>query len=210
MPPRRTARLSETDAAYLAGLIDGEGTIALTRLHCGHNRQLVISVSNTEHSLLEWVLQSTRVGKITSKRTSSPHHAPGLTYTVANRQALAVLAQVTPYLRSYKAERARLVLERYVELTPRNGKYDDALRVERGDFERQFAAISIRRRRIDPGNCVRDIACPRPACASPDCTRKNQLPCSDFTYSATACNCSGDSIGQGAIIGDPPCCAAPS
>ena len=188
MPPRRTARLSETDAAYLAGLIDGEGTIALTRLHRGQNRQLVISVSNTERSLLGWVLQSTRVGKITSKRTSSPHHAPGLTYTVANRQALAVLAQVTPYLKSYKAERARLVLDRYVELTPRNGKYDDALRVERGDFERLFAGISIRRCRTDAGNCVRDVASPGPVCSSPDYTQKHQLPCSDFTYSATARN----------------------
>ena len=79
MPIRQTARLSETDAAYLAGLIDGEGTVALTRLHRGQNRQLVVSVSSTERTLLEWVLHSTRVGKITSKCTSAPHHAPGLT-----------------------------------------------------------------------------------------------------------------------------------
>lgn len=77
MPPRQPARLSETDAAYLAGLIDGEGTIALTRLHHGQNRQLVIAVSSTVRSLLEWVLHSMRVGKITSKRTSAPHHARG-------------------------------------------------------------------------------------------------------------------------------------
>src|SRR5690606_26669824 len=35
-------------------------------------------------------------------------------------------------------------------------------------------------------------------------------PCSDFTYSATACNWSGLSIGQGVISGEPPCLAAPS
>ena len=188
IPARQTARLSETDAAYLAGLIDGEGTIALTRLHRGQNRQLVISVSSTERSLVEWVLHSTRVGKITSKRTSSPHHAPGLTYTIANRQALALLLQVTPHLRSHKAKRARLVLDHYVRLTPRNGKYDDALRAERCDFERRFAAISIRRRRTDPGNCVREVAWPWPARGVLARARKNQPPCSDFTYSATACN----------------------
>jgi hypothetical protein len=188
MPIRQTARLSETDAAYLAGLIDGEGTIALTRLHRGQNRQLVVSVSSTERTLLEWALHSTGVGKITSKRTSAPHHAPGLTYTVANRQALALLVQVTPHLRSYKADRARLVLDYYVKLTPRNGKYDDALRAERSDFERRFALISMRRRRPDPGGCVRETARPWPAGDSPASARKNQPPCSDFTCSATACN----------------------
>ena len=38
----------------------------------------------------------------------------------------------------------------------------------------------------------------------------SQPPCNDFTYSATACNWSGDSIGHGAMSGDPPCFAAPS
>jgi len=172
MPIRQTSRLSETDAAYLAGLIDGEGTVALTRLHRGQNRQLVVSVSSTERTLLEWVLHSTRVGKITSKRTSAPHHAPGLTYTVANRQALALLVQVTPHLRSYKADRARLVLDYYVKLTPRNGKYDDALRTERSEFERRFALISMRRRRPDPGNGVRETAQPWPAGELPASARK--------------------------------------
>ena len=188
MQQRQTATLSETDAAYLAGLIDGEGTIALTRLHRGQNRQLVVSVSSTERTLLEWVLHTTRVGKITSKRTSAAHHAPGLTYTVANRQALALLLQVTPHLKSYKADRARLVLDHYLRLTPRNGKYDDALRAERSDFEQRFAQISVRRRRPDPGNGVREATRPWPVGNSSASARKNQPACSDFTCSATACS----------------------
>ena len=32
------------DAAYLAGLIDGEGTIALSHRHGGAHRQLVLSI----------------------------------------------------------------------------------------------------------------------------------------------------------------------
>ena len=188
MPIRQTARLSKTDAAYLAGLIDGEGTISLTRLHRGQNRQLVVSVSSTERTLLEWVLHSTRVGKITSKRTSAAHHAPGLTYSGANRQALALLMQVSPHLKSCKADRARLVLDHYIRLTPRNGKYDNALRAERSHFEHQFALISMRRRRPDPGNCVREAARRWPGGNSATSTRKYQPPCSDFTYSATACS----------------------
>jgi hypothetical protein len=37
--------LSEVDAAYLAGIIDGERMITLTRTHRGENRRLVVSIS---------------------------------------------------------------------------------------------------------------------------------------------------------------------
>ncbi|MGQ0429341.1 MAG: LAGLIDADG family homing endonuclease [Gammaproteobacteria bacterium] len=94
------------DAAYLAGRIDGEGSIFLTRLHRGQNRQLALSISSTERPILEWVLAVTRVGKITTKRTARPHHAPGFTYMVGNRQAIALLAQVEPHLRSYHTSSA--------------------------------------------------------------------------------------------------------
>jgi hypothetical protein len=55
-----------------------------------------------------------------------------------------MLKQVAPYLRSYKSLRARLVLERYLRLTPRNGKYDAKTLAARAEFEREFAAISVR------------------------------------------------------------------
>jgi hypothetical protein len=46
MSPLR--QLSDTEAAYLAGIIDGEGTITLTRTHRGENRRPVVSISSTE------------------------------------------------------------------------------------------------------------------------------------------------------------------
>lgn len=149
MQPRAVARLTSSDAAYLAGLIDGEGTIALSRRHARENRQLVVTISSTERVLVDWVLLTTRAGKITSKKPAATHHAPGLTYVIANRQALALLQQVTPFLKSYKVQRARLVLDQYLKVTPRNGKYDLKTRDARLEFERKFAAISIRR--VAPG-----------------------------------------------------------
>ena len=107
-------RITVEEAAYLAGLIDGEGTIALSKRHRNEQRQLVVSISSTERELLEWVRMATGVGKITRKRTVSERHAPGLAYAVSNRQALDVLRQVHPYLRSYKQTRADLVLKEYL------------------------------------------------------------------------------------------------
>ncbi|MDQ1243138.1 MAG: hypothetical protein QG550_2390, partial [Pseudomonadota bacterium] len=87
MARKAVRQLTPEEAAYLAGLIDGEGTITLTRRHANERRQLVLSISSTERALVEWSLTRIGVGKITGKRTSPAAHAPGLTYTVSNQQA---------------------------------------------------------------------------------------------------------------------------
>ncbi|MBK9130305.1 MAG: LAGLIDADG family homing endonuclease [Gammaproteobacteria bacterium] len=133
--------LSLIDASYIAGLIDGEGTITLTRKHRGENRQLAVSISSTERPLLQYVLDITGVGKITGKHVRYSHHAPGFTYAVYNRQALTLLEQIAPYLKSYKSRRSDLVLQEYLALTPRNGKYSPGLRLKRTAFENRLLAI---------------------------------------------------------------------
>ncbi|MDD3519075.1 MAG: LAGLIDADG family homing endonuclease [Chromatiales bacterium] len=128
-------KLSSTDAAYLAGLIDGEGTVTLSRKHRNENRQLAVTISNTEKPLLDFVLATIGAGKITGKRTARSNHAPSFAYAIYNRQALRLLEQVYPHLRTYKAERAALILRDYLALTPRNGKYSENLLRRRRLFE---------------------------------------------------------------------------
>jgi hypothetical protein len=141
---RAVRLLSVADAAYIAGLIDGEGTITLSRRHAKDNRQLVVTIVSTERALLDFVMEAVGVGKITSKRVIRQIHAPSFTYCIANRQALALLEQIISYLRSYKRHRAQLVLCDYIRLTPRNGKYTAALAAERHQFERQFLSLRAR------------------------------------------------------------------
>ncbi|MES9938517.1 MAG: LAGLIDADG family homing endonuclease [Sedimenticola sp.] len=142
MPEYKSANsLSPADAAYIAGLIDGEGTISLTRRHKNERRQLVISISNTELELLDYALKTIGAGKITGKRKYKAHHSTGFTYSISNRQALILLEQIQPFIRSYKAKRAKLILKDYIRLTPRNGKYSAQLLIERGRFEEQFLQI---------------------------------------------------------------------
>jgi hypothetical protein len=118
----------------MAGLIDGEGTVTLSRRDRNDQRQLVVSIANAERRLLEWTLDTVGAGKITGKRISSPLHSPSFTYSIANRQALQLLEQIAPYLRSYKATRTQLVLQNYINLTPRNGRYTEEIRAERDRF----------------------------------------------------------------------------
>ena len=65
---KKVAALSKINAAYIAGIIDGEGTITLTRKHKNDNRQLAITISNTEMPLLEYILETIEAGKITNKK----------------------------------------------------------------------------------------------------------------------------------------------
>jgi len=99
---KKVATLSNVNAAYIAGIIDGEGTITLTRKHKNDNRQLAITISNTEMPLLEFILETIEAGKITNKKTYKENHTPSMTYAINNRLALDLLSQITPYLKTYK------------------------------------------------------------------------------------------------------------
>ena len=138
---KQTQSLDAIDAAYIAGLIDGEGTVTLTRKHKNENRQLCVSKSSTEIELLEFVLSATGVGKITNKQASKSHHAHSYAYAVYNRQALSLLKQTLPYLKSYKHDRAALILKDYLAVTPRNGKYTAEILTRKKVFEQSVLSI---------------------------------------------------------------------
>ncbi len=87
---RKVADLPLTDAAYIAGLIDGEGTITLSRRHANENRQLVVSISNNEKPLLDYVLTTIGAGKITNKRKSQSHHANSYNWSISKKAGFSL------------------------------------------------------------------------------------------------------------------------
>ena len=136
--------LSATEAAYVAGIVDGEGTITLTRTHRDESRRPVVSISSTELSLLQYIQSVIGAGRITTKVTARSHHSPSFTYVISSRQALTLLAQISGYLRTYKLQRCRLLLDEYLAVTPRNGRYTSTQRTAKEKFEARFFALSIR------------------------------------------------------------------
>lgn len=138
---KQVNKLDITDAAYIAGIIDGEGTITLSKRHRKENRQLVISVSNNEKQLLDYLLHVIGVGTITKKRTYSESHSTNYTYKISNRQAILLLEQTSYYLRTHKQQRASLILDKYLKLTPRNGRYSDRMEKDREQFIDDFFKI---------------------------------------------------------------------
>jgi hypothetical protein len=100
-----------------------------------------VTVSGTEQALMKYLLKTIGAGAVTNKRTYKEHHTPSFTYAIYSRQALNLLEQILPYLQTYKSKRAYFVLDRYVKVTPRNGKYNDKQRKERKKFVEAFFTI---------------------------------------------------------------------
>ncbi|PIR21429.1 MAG: hypothetical protein COV45_01390 [Deltaproteobacteria bacterium CG11_big_fil_rev_8_21_14_0_20_47_16] len=103
--------MTKTDLAYIAGIIDGEGTITLSRHHSNQTPSPEISVADTSLRLLQHL-----------KKVYKNHHTPSYVWTLRSNSALALMESILPWL-LIKDKRAKLILRDYKRLTPRNGRY---------------------------------------------------------------------------------------
>lgn len=103
--------LTEVQAAYLAGIIDGEGCVFI-QINEGvlrKNYSLQCIVASTNFELLYWILETTGVGSI-HKRHSRPGNLQGWNYVSTTLNAKSILESVLPYL-IVKKEQAILGIE---------------------------------------------------------------------------------------------------
>lgn len=90
-------QMSPTEAAYLAGLVDGEGSIILYKRRDAVALRLVIS--NTNRKLLEWVFSTTEVGNAhVNARQTNEMAKPSGYWSVNADGAVSILEQISPYL----------------------------------------------------------------------------------------------------------------
>lgn len=133
-------RYLEIDAAYCAGLIDGEGTIGLTR-----RDGPFISVASNEWALV-YIFKKMFSGHIVKKKARLEGHKDGFVWKAVGDRALSVLEIVRPYLHEpYKQKKASLLIERYKGVTQHNGKYTPEQRADKLAFEKEFQAIGCSR-----------------------------------------------------------------
>lgn len=135
--------LENWEASYIAGIIDGEGSITLTRMHENEYRRPCISIASTDKELLVYI-QSLTGGVINCKKNYQPgKHKDSFTlYIKKKTDVFHTLRQISPYLRiEQKKNRALWILSHYESVTPRNGKYDQALYEQKIDFEEKFFQI---------------------------------------------------------------------
>jgi len=132
--------MNKVDLAYIAGIVDGEGSITLPSYNRG-TRYPVVSVDSVDRELLEW-LQATIGGTIVTKAKYQDHHKQAYTWRVTRNAALQLLADILPYLRiERKKARASLLVNEYIKVTPRNGKYTDEMKLAKEELVQKFHQI---------------------------------------------------------------------
>ena len=135
--------MEDWEAAYIAGIIDGEGSVTLTRIHNKEFRRPCITIASTDKELLVY-LQTLTAGLINNKKNYNPNqHKDSFTLYIKNKKTvLSLLKHVTPYLRvDKKRKRALWILENYEIVTQRNGKYNIEQLKKKIIFEEEFFKI---------------------------------------------------------------------
>jgi hypothetical protein len=129
--------------AYIAGFTDGEGSVKLEKKYSSSPyRRPVVSISNNERSILEWI-QSHFGGVICEKKPAKPEHNTNYEIAWEHNAALYVLEKIIPYMKHPKKKaRAQYLLDNYKRVTLRNGRYNEEEMVRKLDFERGFFAIA--------------------------------------------------------------------
>jgi len=134
-------KLGDTEAAYAAGILDGEGSIQFTRNRKQRLPSPIVSISSTDYELVKWF--RTRLGgSIVRKRTYQPHHSPSFDWKLTDRRALEFLKIVRPHLViQRKILRCDLLLSEYLACTPRNGRYTVDMLTRKQKLIERFSSL---------------------------------------------------------------------
>ena len=108
--PPEASPLTNTDLAYLAGIIDGEGSIGIyARAKGSSNYFLKLMIANTSEPLIKWI--RTRFGGATVfTRYDNPAHRPTWNITIYQQHVADVLRACRPYMVA-KADQADLAID---------------------------------------------------------------------------------------------------
>lgn len=95
--------LTPTQAAYIAGFLDGEGSIML--INQSHERiGLRVTFTNCDPGIMEWLKATTGVGVSVLTRHDEAKHRPAYIMALNTQPAYSLLKQVLPYLIIKKAQ----------------------------------------------------------------------------------------------------------
>ncbi|WP_089127384.1 LAGLIDADG family homing endonuclease [Tolypothrix sp. NIES-4075] len=121
--------LSIVDAAYIAGLVDGEGCLSSYIAKCRNSKIVYyrLTIGMSDESVISWLKEVTEIGVIYSQKRKNQTAWKDLhRFESTGQQLIGLLEQITPYLR-VKRTQAELILEL--------GK------LKKGMFGRQFTKL---------------------------------------------------------------------
>lgn len=115
--------MTEVEKAYIAGFVDGDGSIGLRKCHSerGYIDTLVrLRVTQASKEILDWIGLTTGAGTVRQWARCSNRHRSRFEWYCSGRKALAVIREIYPYLLVKKLQ-AEIVLK-YEETMVGTGK----------------------------------------------------------------------------------------
>jgi len=126
--------ITETEYAYLAGIIDGEGHIQpwVQYAAYGNSINVKVNISNKHLGVLEWIAERWG-GFVTIHRDSKGHECFQL--TIASKQLTEMFRGILPYSIIKKTEvAASLRIRELIESNPSRNKVDLKSKLERAEL----------------------------------------------------------------------------
>src|ERR1041385_3098638 len=99
--------MTETEKAYIAGIVDGEGWIGISlkkgsiakTTKRGYCFRPAMTVSMTNKPLLDYICSVTGLGNIKTRCRQKPHHSIPYSWDLWSNQVRQLLEVIMPYLR---------------------------------------------------------------------------------------------------------------
>ena len=157
-----TLTLSETDKAYIAGFIDGEGSISIKRRNPKSEHpeawQLIIQISSLDKNVLKYISEKTGQGKIQkiklSKYKGRENQRDIYKISINSRKAANLLKEIYPYLK-IKHKQAKIAIE-FQKLIrydwPRKGAPKGTSHIPEENLEKRWALWDECRKLNSRGN----------------------------------------------------------
>lgn len=133
--------MTSEEKAYIAGIIDGEGTVTLSRAHVDELPAPKVSVANNSLELLKWIRGKVGSGVIIKRSKREPQHKDQYVLDISNDWALDLLSDIKEYL-IVKKPHAEILVSRYKTFTPRNGRYTKELLIGKIQIVNEIRALN--------------------------------------------------------------------
>lgn len=132
-------RWSETELAYLAGIVDGEGCFAMHKR--GHHYGTQIEVGNTDLLLMDW-LKSHFGGTVSHEPRSNKKHQDIWRWRTTTDTLEVILQSLIPYL-IVKKRQAQIMLayRATVNVGRSTARKSDAVKQERREMYAEMTAL---------------------------------------------------------------------
>lgn len=109
--------VSDTDLAYMAGMIDGEGSIMISVSKKHGNLTSKLTVYNTNEPVIRWMSETFGGSVFKVGRPLRLKHRQEWAWSTVGNPAVAILKQVMPYLK-IKRTLAELAIEAWENRCP--------------------------------------------------------------------------------------------